>query len=371
LACVAFGVGADPAPASAKAPRVAPSPAATPLLSARRVPALFVDAVALTRLRSLVTAVVAPVDACVAVDDRSTPLVRIDPERPLAGASTQKILVAAAALSVLGDDYHFATNVVSKGTIEGGVLTGDLVVVGGGDPVLTTAPDPGPATTPLSGLADAIVGAGITRIDGELIAADGNNSAHVDSPPLSAIVEEMLSASNNETAELLTRELGFEAAGMGTTATGTQAVKAALVRLGVPLAGVDLHDGSGLAPSNRVTCAALLRVVALSARAKLTAIDRGLAIAGQTGTLAPRFVGTSLAGRLRAKTGHIDGVVGLTGLIDAPSGSEIAPRFAFVANGTFSTAEGEQLQEQIAAVIGAYQDTPPSAELVPAPVASE
>lgn len=415
-------------------------------MSARRVPALFVDAVAGDRLRKQLATVVAPVDACVAVNDRSTALARINADRPLAAASTQKLLVAAAALSVLHPTHHFTTRVVSKGSIDGGTLTGDLVVAGGGDPVLTTASEPGPDTTPLSGLADAIVQAGITRIDGELVAddsrydreraipdwtageiADGDAGAlgalvvnggytdgapasdpaldtvqqladllsardveisdgvshteddaatgakeiaHIESPPLSAIVEDMLRDSNNETAELLTRELGFQRSGLGTTAAGTQAVRIALARLGVPTTGVDLHDGSGLAPTDRVTCAALLRVIELSARPALAAIDHGLPIAGRTGTLALRFGGTSLVDRLRAKTGHIDGVVGLAGVIDAATGALAEPRFAFIANGPFSTDAGEQLQDEISAAIGAYPDAPTPAELVPAPQSS-
>jgi D-alanyl-D-alanine carboxypeptidase/D-alanyl-D-alanine-endopeptidase (penicillin-binding protein 4) len=441
LACVAVGVGADPAPTSAPVPRIARQSAPTPLMSARGVPAIFTSAVATDRLRMQLGTVVSPVDACVAVNDRSTALVRINVDRPLAGASTQKLLVAAAALSVLRPAYRFTTRVVSAGSVDSGTLTGDLVVIGGGDPVLTTSSEPGPAATPLSGLADAIVAAGITRIDGALVAddrrydreraiadwtpteiaegasgalgalvvnggysggapagdpaldtaealadllaargveiADGvshsddpavgaREIAHVDSPPLSAIVEEMLIDSDNETAELLTRELGFKDRGIGTTATGTEAVRIALARLGVPIDGVELHDGSGLAPTDRVTCDALLRVVELSSRPLLTAIDTGLPIAGRTGTLALRFGGTSLVDRLRAKTGHIAGVVGLAGAIDGENG-RTGPRFAFVANGTFSTDEGTQLQDEIAAAIGAYPDAPTPAELVPAP----
>jgi len=98
LACVALGVRADPAPESAPPPRAAAPSVRTALVSARRVPALFVDAVAVSRLRSLLGTVAAPVEACVAVDDRSTPLVRLNSGRPLAAASTQKLLVAAAAL---------------------------------------------------------------------------------------------------------------------------------------------------------------------------------------------------------------------------------------------------------------------------------
>jgi D-alanyl-D-alanine carboxypeptidase/D-alanyl-D-alanine-endopeptidase (penicillin-binding protein 4) len=109
-----------------------------------------------------------------------------------------------------------------------------------------------------------------------------------------------------------------------------------------------------------------LGVIELGTRPAFAAIDRGLPIAGQTGTLALRFAGTPLAGRLRAKTGHINGVVGLAGIVGGAD-PDAGPRFAFVANGTFSTDEGERLQDEIAATVGAYPDAPTAAELVPAP----
>jgi D-alanyl-D-alanine carboxypeptidase/D-alanyl-D-alanine-endopeptidase (penicillin-binding protein 4) len=87
----------------------------------------------------------------------------VDPTtgRPLAGAgaedglvpaSTQKLLTAAAALSVFGPDRRFATTLVA---VEGGA-----VLVGGGDPYLQTAPADGyPAWASLTGLADAAAAA--------------------------------------------------------------------------------------------------------------------------------------------------------------------------------------------------------------------
>jgi len=56
-------------------------------------------------------------------------------------------------------------------------------------------------------------------------------------------------------------------------------------------------------------------------------------------------------------------------VIDSEAGSS-EPHFAFVANGPFSTDGGTQLQDEIAAAIGAYPDAPSSAELVPAPLPS-
>jgi len=233
------------------------------------------------------------------------------------------------------------------------------------------APASDPALDTVQQLGDLLAArdvrvAGGTSHTERAVSSDAREIARVASPPLSLIVEQMLRESNNETAELLTRELGFVRRHTGTTAAGTHAVRDALAHLGVPVAGVDLHDGSGLAPTDRVTCDVLLGVVALSARPPFTAIDKGLPVAGRTGTLALRFGGTSLVDRLRAKTGHIDGVVGLAGVIDGGArGTE--PRFAFVADGTFSTDGGAQLQDEIAAAIGAYPDAPSPAELVPAP----
>lgn len=401
------------------------------------------QAVAVNRLQQRLRGIVAGVDACVTVADRSGRLARINAQLPLAAASTQKLLVSTAALAVLGARHRFITRAVTTAERSGGVLAGDLIIVGGGDPVLTTATDPTAPATRLSDLADAIARTGITRIAGALVADDSRYDrvravpdwkpsevaegdvgalgalvvnggysvdahtatpnpaldtvnalaglleargvqiangavdpgvaapasarriARVESPRLGAIVAQMLTVSNNETAELLTREIGVEGGTAGTTAAGTKAVQSVLAKLGVPTAGMNLHDGSGLAPDDRVTCSALLHVIALTGEPRFAAIDRGLPVAARTGTLALRFAGTPLAGRLRAKTGSIGGVVGLAGVLGSQPAA--VPRFAFVANGNFSTAAGAQLQDEIAEAIGAYPDAPDPAKLVPAP----
>jgi D-alanyl-D-alanine carboxypeptidase/D-alanyl-D-alanine-endopeptidase (penicillin-binding protein 4) len=124
-----------------------------------------------------------------------------------------------------------------------------------------------------------------------------------------------------------------------------------------------LHDGSGLAPADRVNCATMLKVIQLATKPKFAAIDRGLPVAARTGTLAERFVGGPLAGKLRAKTGSIAGVVGLVGVVDGPDDL----RFAFLANGAFSEAAGAQLQAAVANAVGSTPDLRVPAALVPAP----
>ena len=100
-------------------------------------------------------------------------------DRALIPASNQKLLVGAVALEVLAPDTTFTTEVRAL-PVQAGAVTGDLYLVGGGDPLLTSSQypvgdDPYPVTTPtsLDQLADAVVAAGVQRIDGSVV-GDGS-----------------------------------------------------------------------------------------------------------------------------------------------------------------------------------------------------
>lgn len=186
--------------------------------------------------------------------------------------------------------------------------------------------------------------------------------AAVDSPPVSEIVGEMLSESDNLTAELLTKEMGAEA-GAGTTAAGVRALLDALKDEGLPVDRVTMVDGSGLDRANRATCGALMAAVDDSG--PTGPVVEGFAVANRTGTLARRFVNHPAAGRLRAKTGSLDGVTGLTGFVD-PAVAGAAPLgFAFLANGGFGEEAGRALQERVGRVLAAFPDAPPPTDLDP------
>ena len=192
--------------------------------------------------------------------------------------------------------------------------------------------------------------------------SDAREVATVTSPPLADIVASMLTSSDNLTAETLTREIGLAKGGDGSTPAGTAAALETLAAAGIPTAGLDLRDGSGLAADNRVTCDAVLGALSLS-DPRYEAIDRGLAVAGTSGTLTGRLANEPLTGVLRAKTAYIDDVTGLAGVVD----DDQHLRFAFIANDSFSAAQGRALGDQVARLVSAYPEAPSDSGLVPAP----
>jgi serine-type D-Ala-D-Ala carboxypeptidase/endopeptidase (penicillin-binding protein 4) len=108
------------------------------------------------------------------VDEAGREVVAFDPDRPLLPASTLKQVTAAAALTTLGAATQLRTVVdATAGIDESGVLDGDLLVVGSGDPTLVTEEYarfvyPARPRTSLDALADQLVGLGITRVTGSV-----------------------------------------------------------------------------------------------------------------------------------------------------------------------------------------------------------
>ncbi len=85
--------------------------------------------------------------------------------RKFVPASNQKILLTATALSLLGPDYRFRTEVWATGSASGSFLDGDLVLVGSGDPSMSGRYwDSG--TAALEAIADSLVEAGLRYVAG-------------------------------------------------------------------------------------------------------------------------------------------------------------------------------------------------------------
>ena len=60
----------------------------------------------------------------------------INSSKSLVPASVQKVMTTSAALAILGDTFRFKTQIYYNGKLENGVLTGDLIIKGFGNPVL-------------------------------------------------------------------------------------------------------------------------------------------------------------------------------------------------------------------------------------------
>ncbi|HVV37693.1 MAG TPA: D-alanyl-D-alanine carboxypeptidase/D-alanyl-D-alanine-endopeptidase [Acidimicrobiales bacterium] len=228
---------------------------------------------------------------------------------------------------------------------------------------LVAAPDPGIAAAnelraELQGLGIAVAGA-TTRASRPAAPVE---EVSVESATYANVVTEMLTESDNNTAELLLKELSRRAGDHpATRAAGVAARAAALRTLGIDPKQVQAIDGSGLDRSDRATCDALLDT--LTSRPGGFDLGTMLAVAGQTGTLDDRFLDSPLKGTLRAKTGTLDGVTALVGIVDPKATTKL--RFAFISNGNFTAAGGEALQDRLVAALATYPEAPPADTLAP------
>ncbi|MGD9702614.1 MAG: D-alanyl-D-alanine carboxypeptidase/D-alanyl-D-alanine-endopeptidase [Acidimicrobiia bacterium] len=407
----AEAVRADPAPVDVEQ-------LGTPVLSVRRTPTVLSRDVVGHNLRTDLAQVVDNMgpSSCLVVESDGIDLVDERGAAPVIPASNMKLLTAAVALEVLGPDAVFTTQVAAN--VVDGVVSGDVFLIGGGDPLLSVAEYPESqlyppfSVTSMEALADRVVLAGVRRITGAIVGDDSRYDderyvpswatdipnreagpigallvndgrvyprnelpgqdpaeaaaeqlqillerrgvevgaearravrdaaapviASVDSVPLAEVVHEMLTTSDDNTAESLLKEIGLARSGAGTRAAGAAAVLETLATWGLPTDGMVITDGSGLDRTNVLTCELLVGV--LEHVGANGPVHDSLPIAGTTGTLVDVFVGTPLQGKLRAKTGTLSGAKSLSGYYPAADGSVVL--FSLILNGEKATVDG-------------------------------
>ena len=245
--------------------------------------------------------------------------------RALKPASNEKLPVAVTALSVLGTNFKFRTELRAEGHQTGDVWEGRLVLKGYGDPSLsgrelgrltaafaklgvtrvtgavvgdesyfdTARTAPGWKASyykdecpPLSALVvnrarfkgsvtsnPALAAAKILRaklvsrgieVDGRARVGQATGDADtfvIESPALRWVVRRMDRQSDNFYAEMLMKELGARTGRGGTTHGGVQTVRRELRARGIPMDGVAIADGSGLSAYDRLTPKALAKLL--------------------------------------------------------------------------------------------------------------
>jgi D-alanyl-D-alanine carboxypeptidase/D-alanyl-D-alanine-endopeptidase (penicillin-binding protein 4) len=181
-------------------------------------------------------------------------------------------------------------------------------------------------------LAEALDGAGIT-LSGEVrrdrtmrdaylkAQKSGDHSwtlLAVHETPLSSVIDRANKDSMNLYAECLCKRLGFARYGQGTWKAGTTAVSDFLGSLQIPSSQYTLDDGCGLSKNNAISAHLMVTVLMHDYFGVNSDVWMGsLAVAGEDGTLAERFRGSDLRGRVIAKTGFVNGVSCLSGYLRA------------------------------------------------------
>ena len=183
------------------------------------------------------------------------------------------------------------------------------------------------------------------------------------SPPLSAIVGQTNTDSNNLYAEHLLRTLGAyvyrgQELPTGSVFAGVAAAEPFFLRLGIDPGSLRIADGSGLSALNRLTPAATVALLRgmndHPDRATREAFYTSLPLGGITGTLDGRYRSGDARGNVRAKTGYISGARTLSGYVTSDRGRLLA--FSLMCNNyTVPTRRVNQAQDQIVELLADFQ----------------
>ena len=170
----------------------------------------------------------------------------------------------------------------------------------------------------------------------------------VQATPLPAVMARCNKDSMNMYAESFCKRLGFAVSGKpGSWENGTAAVGAFLAHVGIDPQLYHLDDGCGLSKQNAIAAHALAMVLTYDFFSKNhQAFFDSLSRAGSDGTLAKRFEGSDLRGRVFGKTGWVEGVSALSGYLHAKDGRWYV--FSILVNGN---SKVKPLEDAIVAAI--------------------
>jgi D-alanyl-D-alanine carboxypeptidase/D-alanyl-D-alanine-endopeptidase (penicillin-binding protein 4) len=311
-----------------------------------------------------------------------------DPNAPQRPASNMKVITAVTALSQLGPDYAFRTQVLTTADPT------QIYLKGGGDPMLSTkslenlAVDtavgrdvtvpitvhvdaslfPAPTNAPgwtsgytpyvvapvralarlydyskdtTSNAADVYIkklrslGFTVSRGEDVVTPADATLVAENAKHTVASAVRLMLLDSENNVAEALFRQVAVKRGLPADWAGSKQAAEDSLRELGVDPAGLAIYDGSGVSRRDRLTASALTQLIALTtvgdpARFAEMYAERSMPVSGQTGTLKAgygRYVTKAskcAVGKVRAKTGTLFDTITLSGVTSSDDGAQRA-----------------------------------------------
>lgn len=300
-------------------------------------------------------------------------------------ASTMKLLTAITALDKLGGSYQFKTQLKYTGTIEEGVLHGDVYCVGGMDPRFNS--------DDLSAFVNSLKEMGVDTIRGKVYADRSMKDSDLlgegwcwddDNPVLSPLVfsrkdifmdrflaklkdagieyeemyastktcptnaftictrfhtmdqvlHKMMKESDNLYAESMYYQIAASTGNRPASAKSARNVERQLIRkIGLDPARYKLADGSGLSLYNYLSAELEVKLLRYAYRDEnmYQQLKQSLPIAGVDGTLKKRMKTGYAHGNVKAKTGTLTGIISLAGYCKAANGHELC--FSIINNG--------------------------------------
>ena len=314
-------------------------------------------------------------------------------------ASTMKLLTAITALDKLGGSYQFKTQLKYTGTIEDGVLTGDVYCVGGMDPRFNR--------DDLTAFVNSLKDMGVDTIRGNVYADRSMKDAALlgegwcwddDNPVLSPLVfsrkdifmdrflaklkdadieyeemyastktcpvnaftictrfhtmdqvlHKMMKESDNLYAECMYYQIAASTGNRPASAKSARNVERQLInKLGLDASRYRLADGSGLSLYNYLSAeleVMMLRYAFRNDNIKQHLIH-SLPIAGVDGTLKKRMKSGSAHGNVKAKTGTLTGIISLAGYCTAANGHELC--FSIINNGIMHGSNARHFADKV------------------------
>ena len=314
-------------------------------------------------------------------------------------ASTMKLLTAITALDKFGGSYQFKTTLKYTGTVENGVLRGDVYCVGGMDPRFNNDDmtafvnslkemgvdsiqgtiyadrsmkdadllgegwcwdDDNPVLSPLVfGRKDVFMDRFLAKLKDVGIVYSGFGLSVKRCPPsaftvctrfhtMDQILHKMMKDSDNLYAESMYYQVAASTGNRPASAKSARVVERQLIKkLGLDPQRYRLADGSGLSLYNYLSAEmeTLLLRYAYRHETILPHLKPSLPIAGVDGTLKNRMRSGFAHGNVKAKTGTLTGIISLAGYCKAANGHDLC--FSIINNGVMHASNARNFADKV------------------------
>jgi D-alanyl-D-alanine carboxypeptidase/D-alanyl-D-alanine-endopeptidase (penicillin-binding protein 4) len=173
-----------------------------------------------------------------------------------------------------------------------------------------------------------------------------------ESPPLRNLLKQLNKESDNFYAEMVLKTAAAERYNtQGTSQLGVALVKKFARSLQLDVSNISLSDGSGMSATTLITTRNLSKLLsAMQQHREFKSFKNSLAVSGRDGSLKNRFGGSSLIGRVQAKTGYVSGVRTLSGYLQTKSNETLIFSIAtnhYTANTSYIDSLHERMLEEL------------------------